>query len=633
MAVVPVPEFSFKRFTVHKSLLVCFTLNPPTLFQVKGQSSFFLRIGDTASVLTMDLEMDLAVLGVVAVTAAAVYLVSVMGIKEKSFEEAIAEQKKRSEDLLGRKDTKKKVVVKDKNKKQKKAKEKEKHAVPSVGESGDVLDIPPQPHSHEDRHHVEIDPEPGILDDLAASESRRASVVRMRESLRSILVNKEEHSPVIEAEAEPANNFELLQPKGDLELKKQVSNDESPPPTPPPPLPQRHLKKGKEKKEEPGNGDIQVPVETANWSYYENVPVTGVVEERVSLSSSEIQNLIDILLNKQHAGDSEWINKGKNDSVGNLKKQLAERERQLSEEQTTVQTLQSKLKEIRQEFTTEKTKFTQLRRQLEDTKTSADATKFKHLRDENVAVKSALNVEQGNRGKADSLEREAEALRTQCGHLENQLKAAFQSNQDLSNQIRNLQEHLRALEEHKKQEEHTLHTQYAAQIQEREAHLLGELKKSQELLAEGEKERINLRQQNTNLQNSVRNSQDANKALDDVTKKLDDSFKAEKNTKNLLEDSKGQVTLLQGKLQASESQVQKMEDERKSLLNQVNTLTEQKVNLEQERDQLSSNIQISSANENCEDSVDKSRVLQLQTELNGKDELVQDLKNSNETLK
>ena len=30
--------------------------------------------------------------------------------------------------------------------------------------------------------------------------------------------------------------------------------------------------------------------------------------EKVPLSSSEIQSLIDILLNKQHAGDSEWIN-------------------------------------------------------------------------------------------------------------------------------------------------------------------------------------------------------------------------------------------------------------------------------------------------------------------------------------
>ena len=113
----------------------------------------------------MELELGLAVVGVVVITAAAVYLVSVMGIKEKSFEEAIAEQKKRSEDLLGRKDAKKKVPVKDKNKKQKKAKEKEKHhAPPSSSEAADEVD---GVHHHHDEkpHHVEIIPEPEILDD------------------------------------------------------------------------------------------------------------------------------------------------------------------------------------------------------------------------------------------------------------------------------------------------------------------------------------------------------------------------------------------------------------------------------------------------------------------------------------
>ena len=130
-------------------------------------------------------------------------------------------------------------------------------------------------------------------------------------------------------------------------------------------------------------------------------------------------------------------------------------------------------------------------------------------------------MEQGTRGKAESLEREAEALRTQCGHLENQLKAAFQSNQDLSTQVRNLQEHLRVLEERKQQEEHNLHNSYASQIQERESHLVGELKKTQELLAEGEKERITLMQQNANLQNSLRTSQEATKALEEAKKNLD----------------------------------------------------------------------------------------------------------------
>ena len=145
------------------------------------------------------------------------------------------------------------------------------------------------------------------------------------------------------------------------------------------------------------------------------------------------------------------------------------------------------------------------------------------LRDENVALKSALTMEQGNRGKAESLEREAEALRTQCGHLENQLKAAFQSNQDLSNQVRSLQEHLRVLEERKQQDEHNLHNSYA-QIQERESHLLGELQITKEQLAEAEKDRLTLRQQIANLQNSLRTSQEATKALEEAKKNLDVSM-------------------------------------------------------------------------------------------------------------
>lgn len=114
----------------------------------------------------MELELGLAVLGVVAITATAVYLVSVMGIKEKSFEEAIAEQKKRSEDLLGRKDAKKKVTVKDKNKKQKKAKEKEKHHAPSSSpEAAEETDSVHHYHHDEKPHHVEIIPEPEIMED------------------------------------------------------------------------------------------------------------------------------------------------------------------------------------------------------------------------------------------------------------------------------------------------------------------------------------------------------------------------------------------------------------------------------------------------------------------------------------
>ena len=88
--------------------------------------------------------------------------------------------------------------------------------------------------------------------------------------------------------------------------------------------------------------------------------------------------------------------KGRNDSVSNLKKQLMERERQLSEEQMTVQTLQTKLKEIRHEFTTEKSKFAQIRRQLEDASNQKlqDVqqlqARLQQLRQEAIVEKQAL---------------------------------------------------------------------------------------------------------------------------------------------------------------------------------------------------------------------------------------------------
>ena len=195
--------------------------------------------------------------------------------------------------------------------------------------------------------------------------SRRSSFIKSRDAIKPILVNKDEQSPIIaDADAPAANHFEVIHPKGDLELKKQISTEDTPPATPPPPLPQRAAKKkNREVKEAERNGEPHPLQNEQEWGYYENVPSSGLHEEvveaahieslkavrsatpddgvsenrqekisrskksrkdqdreeftaarlesaieKVPLSSSEIQSLIDILLNKQHAGESEWIN-------------------------------------------------------------------------------------------------------------------------------------------------------------------------------------------------------------------------------------------------------------------------------------------------------------------------------------
>lgn len=61
-----------------------------------------------------DFEMLLLILFICVITAIGVYFLSIFGVKEKSYEEAIAEQKKRSEELLGKPPQKKIKLNKDK---------------------------------------------------------------------------------------------------------------------------------------------------------------------------------------------------------------------------------------------------------------------------------------------------------------------------------------------------------------------------------------------------------------------------------------------------------------------------------------------------------------------------------------
>ncbi|XP_066142361.1 ribosome-binding protein 1 isoform X2 [Euwallacea fornicatus] len=69
------------------------------------------------------------------------------------------------------------------------------------------------------------------------------------------------------------------------------------------------------------------------------------------LSRTEVQLLIDLLLNKQLEAPAiidEW-SEGKSDPVQKLKKQLADKEKQLADEQETLTGVQAKLKEVRNE--------------------------------------------------------------------------------------------------------------------------------------------------------------------------------------------------------------------------------------------------------------------------------------------
>lgn len=116
----------------------------------------------------------------------------------------------------------------------------------------------------------------------------------------------------------------------------------------------------------------------------EAVNVNAIIHQlgRVELTRSEIQILIDFLLNKQQDTATVTHSDWSDDPVHKLRNQLEEKDRQLSEEQKAMLAIQTKLRELRNEWNAERTQAMHL--------------KNAHIEEVNV-LKSELNQVQQDR--------------------------------------------------------------------------------------------------------------------------------------------------------------------------------------------------------------------------------------------
>ncbi|KAK5647613.1 hypothetical protein RI129_002505 [Pyrocoelia pectoralis] len=405
----------------------------------------------------MDIQTALIGVGVFAVSAVILLLIAVFGIKEKSYEEALAEQRQQANVLLGTQHR-----PKSKDKKVKKINKKPKEKQPNVVVDSDTTEESDEKATTaantQQKLHVEFK-EPAVQE-VPPAEQTTSKKRGKRDKVRPILIHKSvENTPVIPSvDVPPSNHFEQLHPKDDLELlhshmrttedvpTKNESNKEK-------------LNKPKQNGTQDGKGnkprqnsteakgkvpentkDKVVKEKTTNSSpeiqkskkLPEKVPVPqpvaapkevpavevavvpststeyitnsskekkkkkiehNVLQEiaakdgdinlplllnavrKAELSRSEVQILIDLLLNKQHEAPAvldQW-SEGKSDPVQKLKKQLAEKEKALTEEQEALQGVQAKLREVRAEQAAEKIQLQQRVRGLEE------ALQAKHL--------------------------------------------------------------------------------------------------------------------------------------------------------------------------------------------------------------------------------------------------------------
>ncbi|XP_043528904.1 kinectin isoform X5 [Frieseomelitta varia] len=408
----------------------------------------------------MDVQTGLVYVAVVVISAAVIVLVSMFGIKEKSYEEAIAEQRKLPDDLLLNKKDKSKEK-KHKNKAGKKVKEKK--------EEKEEKDD-----KEEKSEHVQFEENPQILplEPLLREGSKGTKKKSKHEKVKPILVNKDEPLVIVTelSSSQPlsaeANHFDLIQPKDDLELIRSHSKEnlqqigqsesiinKSPKETPtklkknvkdsvkkkddnvkeekkemvnntntPPVVNKDSVKEVKEQKEIPvkdvkeATKETSLSVQLTNKESKKakkkndilaqiggdkdavNVSLLMPLVQKAELSRSEIQILIDQLLNKQMdnpSEHSEWT-EGRADPVIKLKKQLAEKEKALADEHEANIAFQNKLKELRAELNSERSRLSANVRQLEEalnakvTEAQTLHTRMQHILESHAAEKQGF---------------------------------------------------------------------------------------------------------------------------------------------------------------------------------------------------------------------------------------------------
>ncbi|KAF5308177.1 hypothetical protein FQR65_LT06357 [Abscondita terminalis] len=416
------------------------------------------------------MDIQSALIGVTAfiVSAGILLVISMFGMKEKSYEEALAEQRQQSNALLG---IHQRSKPKDKKVKKVNKKVKEKHSnaeseTPEEGEETISAATSSTSHPHHKLHVEFKEPasEPVLTPDPQVTVKKRGK----KDKIRPILIHKSVENDVVYENVEvlQANHFEQLHPKDDLELlhlhlrpkedvkvesvkeksnkpkqnglqevkekivnkrqnptenkakqqevvkekqetkkdkqeqssvevdkskklpekilpEPQVINKEDPAVEVPIIVPQTNgfvtnSSSNKEKKKK--KSELHLLQQLAAKDGDISLPLLLNVVRKAELSRSEVQTLIDLLLNKQHEAPEvvdQW-SEGKSDQVQKLKKQLAEKEKALTEEQETLAGVQAKLREVRQEQIAEKAQLQQRTRALEE------ALQAKHLELQNI---------------------------------------------------------------------------------------------------------------------------------------------------------------------------------------------------------------------------------------------------------
>jgi len=365
----------------------------------------------------MDLQALLVFVGGFAVCCGFVFLVSIFGAKEQTFEEALAAQRKKNEKekAKGKKEKKDQGDKKSKPwRKKGKNEREEKVELLDDGEEEQVIVVPSpvieEPLPVEDptpEPSPSPTPEPTPEPIKKKKKDKNGKKTRMEiQEVQEIIEDqiefepvaeepiKEEESPVLEEKIE-----EIVEPVVEEEMVEEVVA--APPVVEVKPSTVKQTKSKKSKGESASN----------------NPKDLLTVVKKTAFSDSEAQQLIDVLLTKQSGpadlnNSEEWIEKGKPSESQKLKMQLNEMEKQLEEEQMKGKSFQDKMAALRLELNQEKSAKASHSRIVEEMN-ARHGQEVSMVNNKMQGLLSESNLLKGQLSQIQLQLRDAEAMRVQ----------------------------------------------------------------------------------------------------------------------------------------------------------------------------------------------------------------------------
>lgn len=528
--------------------------------------------------------MDLSITACVAFTLFVSFLSAVLMKKfyhRKTFDEVIAEKKAMVDKMYGTTSKKGRTSQNVKKEAKKDKKRQQKLLQQQQDSDGQQSETPSESADSDLKPHIEFEPEPVILEEEPAQDLPKQKKLKKTDKKQGILMNKNE-IVCKENDSPPPNNtlnnFEVNQPKDAVELKRQLVKEvvKEVKPQQQQPLiiqqqsnesPKNFPKKKADKKEKKEKDFPKIDEDIQG--------VNGLIKlfSNADLNRSEIQLLIDFLLNKQQDMPeihSSWSD----DIVPKLRKELELARNELLEERSSAKSIQEKLHLLRIEYNCYKSKYNDLNKkyvenlEYRETQVSNLQQEIDKLAAERQQFQAAL---QHHREKANSSQ-----------DLQAQLQSVTEKNNELQadvinkdREISRFDEQLIVAHDAMKELNEVNQSQYEqiSRLKQEISDLTSDLSRLQETEAEKKSNKVEIR----NLQNAL----DSTKSELSLTyKKLEEA--SEEKVKNT---SAGEETarMLKDELKEANEQLAQISTEKVQI---SKTLNDKYSKLEQDHNDL-----------------------------------------------